>query len=141
MRVVMVRRPSFLVTLVVLLAACSASHASFDPASGGTPAPDDAPGFCCPARTGGCALSGGYRESGTCPKDFDICDNMCEQRIVKDEHGCDKLTYKIPEVSTTYAGTASCSAPVFHGGEEGEERDDGGDGGEVADSGDGGDGG
>lgn len=111
---------SFLFFLVAAgVAACSAgsSTATSDPAAAGGTAPaDGAPGFCCPARTGGCALMGGYRESGTCPTNFDICDNMCEQQIVKDEHGCDKLTYKVPPVTTTYAGTGSCSAPVYNGG-------------------------
>jgi len=119
----MLRVPYVTLSLFFVLAAgivaCSAgsSSASPDPAqAGGVAAPDGAPGFCCPARTGGCALSGGYRESGTCPTNFDICDNMCEQQIVKDEHGCDKLTYKIPPVTTTFAGTGSCSAPVYNGG-------------------------
>ena len=101
-------------------------------AAGGTPAPDGAPGYCCPARTGGCALTGGYRESGECPKDFDICDNMCEQRIAEDEHGCDVLTYKVPPVTTTFAGTGSCSSPAFNGG----DRPDAGDAGGARDSGD-----
>lgn len=113
-----------LASLAVLVAvagiACTNSLMTDEAAaSGATEAPDGAPGFCCPARTGGCALSGGYRESGVCPKDFDICDNMCAQRIEKDEHGCDVLRYEMPPVRTTYAGTASCSDPRFNGGRPG----------------------
>jgi hypothetical protein len=101
--------------LVLSIWACNGSIDERAVAAGGTPAPDGSDGYCCPARTGGCALSGGYRESGDCPKDFDICDNMCEQEIVKDSHGCDRLTYKAPPVTTTFAGTGSCSHPVFNG--------------------------
>jgi hypothetical protein len=114
------------------LFACSTSTSSedapADAARAGSPAPDGARGVCCPAQTGGCALTGGYRESGPCPTGFDTCDNMCEQRIVKDEHGCDVLTYKQPPVATTYAGTESCSEPVFNGGPwPGREAPDAGD--------------
>ena len=103
-------------SVMVASTACDGLLGGIDAeAAGGTPAPDGAPGYCCPARTGGCALSGGYRESGECPKNFDICDNMCEQEIVKDEHGCDKLAYKVPPVTTTFASTGSCSHPAFNG--------------------------
>src|SRR5204862_288804 len=71
---------------------------------------DGAPGICCTPSTGGCAAMGGYHADGHCPEHDEICDNMCEQRIVPDEHGCFKLTYKSPPVTTTYAGTESCSA-------------------------------
>ena len=101
---------------IVAIWACNGSIDERAQVAGGTPAPDGSDGYCCPARTGGCALSGGYRESGECPKDFDICDNMCEQEIVKDAHGCDKLAYKVPPVTTTFAGTGSCSSPAFNGG-------------------------
>lgn len=120
---------------LVAIVACSddSEREELASAAGGTPAPDGARGFCCPAKTGGCALTGGYREEGTCPTSFDICDNMCEQRIVKDEHGCDSLTYKIPARTTTYAGTASCDAPVFN------QDPPWWDAGDAGDAGDGGD--
>jgi hypothetical protein len=71
-------------------------------------------GRCCPAHTGGCALTGGYHADGTCPNvQNDICDHMCEQRIEPDAYGCDHLVYKIPSTNTTYAGTESCSDPKF----------------------------
>jgi hypothetical protein len=105
------------IALVALFVACTDSAEERARAAGGTPAPDGQGGYCCPAKTGGCALQGGYREEGACPTGFDICDNMCEQKIVKDAHGCDVLTYKNPPVTTTYAGTGSCSAPVFNGGD------------------------
>lgn len=101
--------------LVVAIWACNGTIDERAQAAGGTPAPDGADGYCCPAKTGGCALTGGFRTSGECPTTFDICDNMCEQEIVKDEHGCDTLSYKVPPVTTTFAGTGSCSAPIFNG--------------------------
>jgi hypothetical protein len=104
-------------TLVIAITVACNSTAIDAEAAGGTPAPDGADGYCCPARTGGCALTGGYRESGECPKDFDICDNMCDQRIVKDEHGCDVLAYK------------GCSGS-FNGG----DRPDAGDAGDAGDA-------
>jgi hypothetical protein len=84
---------------------------------GGTSPPDGASGVCCPPSTGGCAKIGGYRESGDCAYDS-ICDNMCEQRIVDDVHGCKKMVYRNPPVTTTYAGTESCSDPIFNGGRD-----------------------
>lgn len=51
---------------------------------------------------------------------------MCEQRIVDDEHGCKKLVYKRPPVTTSYASTESCDLPIFNGGgrgnSDGEEK-------------------
>lgn len=128
------RVSSAVIALVALFVACTDSDSVNERAraAGGTPAPDGATGYCCPAKTGGCALTGGYREEGACPTNFDICDNMCEQQIVKDEHGCDRLTYKTPPVTTTFAGTESCSAPVFNGG----DRDAGRDAGVDAENGD-----
>lgn len=96
-RRIMLRLTSILVSFVVLLlllVACGGSVDDRAAVAGGTPAPDGASGYCCPARTGGCGLMGGYREEGECAKDFDICDGMCDQQIVKDAHGCDALTYR-----------------------------------------------
>jgi hypothetical protein len=107
---------SILIIAAVAAAVACGGLAADAAAAGGTPAPDGSNGYCCPAKTGGCALSGGYRTEGDCPKDWDLCDNMCEQRIVKDEHGCDKLTYKVPPVTTTFASEGSCSGPAFNGG-------------------------
>ncbi len=92
------RWPSHVVFAFVFggVAACSSTtedRLSRIEEKGGTPAPDGASGYCCPASMGGCAFSGGYRESEACPQKEDLCDNMCEQRIVKDEHGCEKLSY------------------------------------------------
>ncbi len=82
---------------------------------GGLTKPNDgAPGVCCPPTTGGCADVGGYRADGDCTKGR-ICDNMCEQRIVDDEHGCKKMVSKVPPKTTFYAGTQSCKMPVFNG--------------------------
>lgn len=75
---------------------------------------DGAPGKCCPPAIGGCAVLGGYKADGKCDKSGP-CDNMCEQRIVDDVHGCKKLEYKTPPVQTTYAGPESCSDPIFNG--------------------------
>ncbi|MDB4998324.1 MAG: hypothetical protein JWM74_5756, partial [Myxococcaceae bacterium] len=75
---------------------------------------DGAKGRCCEPFTGGCANTGGYQEDGDCSKG-ELCDNMCEQQIVDDIHGCKKMVYKSPPVQTTYAGTGSCSDPVYNG--------------------------
>ena len=105
------------------LSACSPSGGSaasspLDGGPGATPPPDGAPGLCCPASTGGCAFVGGYRADGDCsaPEVGEICDNMCEEKLVDDEHGCKTLVYKTPNVETTYAGTGSCDSPMFNGG-------------------------
>jgi hypothetical protein len=96
------------------------------PDSGGTPTKDGANGVCCPARIGGCALQGGYHADGSCANN-EICDDMCEQRIVTDEHGCEMLTYKTPRVATTYSGPEACDGPPFTGGlDAGRDASDGG---------------
>ncbi len=75
---------------------------------------DGASGKCCPPSIGGCADLGGYQADGDCSKGK-ICDNMCEQQIVDDVHGCKKLVSKTPPVTTTYASAESCKMPVFNG--------------------------
>jgi len=125
----------YAVAALFLLVACTGQLTS-QPAdtakTEGAPAPDGAAGVCCPASTGGCAHLGGYHADGKCdPKQDWICDNMCEQKIEPDEHGCPALVYKSPPVTTTYAGTGSCSDPEFNGG-----RPWGWDGGDGGDSGD-----
>ena len=124
----MTRHLSSLVAIAALaalmsLCACSSSgkssaSSSPDGGPGATSPPDGAPGVCCPASTGGCAFIGGYRADGDCsnPEVGEICDNMCEQQLVDDEHGCKKLVYQTPPVETTYAGTGSCDSPIFNGG-------------------------
>jgi hypothetical protein len=99
--------------LVALIEACGASDVPI--LGDGTRPPDGAPGACCKPKTGGCADTGGYRADGDCRLGY-LCDNMCEQRIVDDEHGCKKMVYKIPRVATTFAGTGSCDSPAFNGG-------------------------
>ena len=57
-----------------------------------TPPPDGASGVCCPVSTGGCASAGGYAADGTsCGPQ--LCDGMCDQKIVTGDHGCPTLTY------------------------------------------------
>jgi hypothetical protein len=119
--------------VIAIAAGCSSTNASTespepDAGPGATKPTDGAKGVCCPAKTGGCALEGGYHADGICPTSGP-CDNMCEQRIVDDEHGCKKLTYKTPPVTTTFAGTGSCSDPIFNGGGPDSGAHDGGDGG------------
>lgn len=111
---------------LVMIAGCGAiaddsgSGAAATTQDGGTASgtgvapPDGAPGKCCPPSIGGCAVLGGYKANGDCDKSGP-CDNMCEQRIVDDVHGCKKLEYKTPPVQTTYAGPESCSDPIFNG--------------------------
>jgi hypothetical protein len=72
------------------------------------PTADGAPGACCAPSVGGCADVGGYRADGDCTKGR-ICDNMCEQRIVDDVHGCKKMVYKLPPYPTTAAGPGPCT--------------------------------
>jgi hypothetical protein len=111
-----VRQTLSLVALVAaVLTGCASSVDSAGNADGGaTPAKDGAKGGCCEPSTGGCANVGGYQEDGDCSHGS-ICDNMCEQRIVDDIHGCKKMVYKTPPVATSVAGTGSCSDPIFNG--------------------------
>lgn len=97
----MIMRPlPFFLPTVTLIFACGQSANDTAKASapeagtayevGAAPA-DGAPGKCCPPSTGGCAYVGGYRSSGVC--DAEYCDNLCNQRIVADEHGCRKMVF------------------------------------------------
>ncbi|MBK6695753.1 MAG: hypothetical protein IPG50_26610 [Myxococcales bacterium] len=86
----------------------------------GTPPPDGAPGACCPPKGGACALVGGYEPSGRCPTQATLCDNLCNQRFVNDEHGCKKFEYDAcsstwPESPPqTQPGPVACNYPVVH---------------------------
>ncbi|MFO0677976.1 MAG: hypothetical protein U0169_15680 [Polyangiaceae bacterium] len=96
--------------------------------------PDGAPGACCAPSTGGCADLGGYQADGDCTRGR-ICDNMCEQEIVDDVHGCKKMIYKLPPTPTTIAGTGKCDAPPFvDAGADGQAKSDAGDAGSPADA-------
>ncbi len=81
----------------VALFACGGSTSSASPGGvasvdGGTAPPDGAEGVCCPVSMGGCAYGGGYSVDGkSCGAE--LCDGMCNQHIVKGEHGCDTLAY------------------------------------------------
>lgn len=119
--------------LLASLSACSSSQKSaassaVDGGPGATTPPDGSPGVCCPASTGGCAFIGGYRADGDCsaPEVGEVCDNMCEEKLVDDAHGCKTLVAKTPPVETTYAGTESCDSPIFNGGGFDAGHDDGG---------------
>ncbi len=64
--------------------------------SAATPTGDGTPGFCCePSLGGGCIFLGGYHEEGSPNCDaYEACDNLGEQRIVDDVHGCKKGIYE-----------------------------------------------
>lgn len=107
---------------ILLLAAawlgCSAggpAGTSVTSVDGGTAPPDGASGVCCPVSTGGCANPGGYSSDGnSCEPQ--LCDGMCNQRIVAGDHGCPTLKYD--------------PCDTFGGG----SRDGGGDGGYANDA-------
>jgi hypothetical protein len=118
----------FAVLAATLATACSFSADKLG--EGATPVNDGANGVCCRPSTGGCANIGGYREDSDCSQGS-LCDNMCEQEIVDDVHGCKKMVYKSPPVTTTYAGTGSCSDPVYNGHNPYDDRDGGKDSGDA----------
>jgi hypothetical protein len=83
-------------SIALLVSACGDSVDDVAKAAGGTPAPDGSDGYCCPASepTVACALVGGYQTEGECPKKATLCDNLCSQKVVKDDHGCAVFTYE-----------------------------------------------
>lgn len=108
----------------LVFVACGGSSAVDAKAAGGTPAPDGADGYCCPASTGGCAVVGGYQETGACPTRATLCDNLCDPRIVKDEHGCDTFEYSPCAGGASSSGGARPAADAGNDAATGASTDD-----------------